>query len=311
MRITHRMLATSVANNLNRNMRRLEDMAARLSSGRKFDRPSQDPVGTVKVMRLHGALASNAQYGRNITMARGWLDATESALGEGVAVMQRLRELSVYAASGVMTAADRQAIVPEVSELRDHLLSLANSEHMGLHIFAGHRTLDAPFEATLPAAEPPSFSYVGDTGERTLEISAHDDLVLNITGAEAFGGYTDVNDPDTFDQAFLLNTVAAMEHYLETNDADALSGENLQAIDQALDRLLKARAQVGARQARLNSAEDRLFNEEIHMREARSKIEDIDFAEAIMEYSMQENAYRAALATGARMIQPSLIDFLR
>jgi flagellar hook-associated protein 3 FlgL len=94
-------------------------------------------------------------------------------------------------------------------------------------------------------------------------------------------------------------------------DQGALGGDILQQIDAHLERLLQCRAEVGARSDRLTSTEQRLKNEHIYLRELRSKIEDIDMAELITEFTMQQNAYYAALSTGASMIYPSLVDFLR
>ncbi|MGI6096706.1 MAG: flagellar hook-associated protein FlgL [Dethiobacteria bacterium] len=299
MRVTHKMIAASVAINLNKNLYSLERMSTQLSNGKLFDRPSQDPVGTVKVMRLHVGMARNNQYQKNITEARIWLDATESALKESIAVVQRLRELAIDAVSGTKTAEDLKMILPEAQELLEHLQGLANSEYSGLYLFAGHKTKTKPFSAEADG----TFTYHGDSGVRRLEISRHDSLTLNIAGGEIFGG-TGSGDG-------LLEAAAEVVHALAENDTEALGGEILKKLDAGLQRLLAAAAETGGRQERLNAAFDRLFAEEIHMREARSQTEDLDYAKAIMEYAMQENAYRAALATGARMVQPSLVNYLR
>jgi len=89
-------------------------------------------------------------------------------------------------------------------------------------------------------------------------------------------------------------------------DIDQIIGE----LDSHLDNLLQKRSELGARMERFYSTEDRLHDENINLKEMRSNVEDLDMAEAITEYSMLENSFQAALATGARMVQPSLVDFL-
>lgn len=300
MRVTHRMLAQSVNRNLRHNLRSLQEKSAQLSSGRMFTRPSQDPVGTYKVMRISGTgLMRNEQYQRNIGEGITWLTVTEDALAEAIEAVQRLRELAVYAANGTLTPEDLQAIAPEAKQLLEGLVGVGNAEVTGLYIFGGHKTKDLPF--TL-AGDLSAVTYNGDDGLRIMEITPHQALPVNLPGASVFGG----------DGTGLFQTVIDMyEALTETFDHQALGGDILQQLDAHLDHLLQCRAEVGARMSRLTSTEQRLQNEHIYLRELRSKIEDIDIAELITEFTMQQNAYYAALSTGASMIYPSLVDFLR
>jgi len=297
MRVTHRMLVHSVARNIRENLRSLEEKSACLSRGRYFDRPSQDPVGTYKVMRITGTgLLRNEQYRRNIGEGITWLTVTEEALAEAIEVVQRLRELAVYTASGALTPQDRQMIAPEAEQLLRHLVMLGNSEVNGLYIFGGHKTQDPPY-----TFEGEIIAYTGDEGQRAVEITPEQTIAVNLNGAEVFGNGAEG----------LLQSVRKMRSALLADDVQALGGEILQELNAHLDSLLQCRAEIGARMARLSSVEERLNGEHIHLRELRSKIEDIDVAEVITEFMMQENAYKTALATGARMIFPSLVDFLR
>jgi flagellar hook-associated protein 3 FlgL len=303
LRITHRMLAQSISRNVRDNLYALEKKAVQLSSGRCFNRPSQDPAGTYKVMRITGTgLFRNEQYQRNIGEGITWLTVTEDALADAINIMQRLKELTVYAANGTLTPEDRSMILPEVEELFNHLVSIGNTEVGGLYIFGGYKTQEEPpYEIISNPGEALAVKYQGDEGQRIIEITPSQTLPINLTGREAFGeGETD-----------LFQTVSKLAEALEKNNTGELGGEILQKVDARLDYLLQQRAEIGARMERLWSTEQRLQGEHIHLRELRSKIEDLDLAEAITEFTMQENAYKAALATGARMIYPSLIDFLR
>jgi len=300
VRVTHRMLAQTVNRNLRHNLHSLQEKSAQLSSGRLFTRPSQDPVGTYKVMRISGAgLMRNEQYQRNISEGITWLTVTEEALAEAIEAVQRLRELAVYTANGTLTPEDMQAIAPEVRQLLENLVGIGNAEVTGLYIFGGHQTKEAPFlleEGSLNVA------YRGDEGLRIIEITPHQSLPVNFPGAGVFGG----------DGTGLFQTVIEMyEALTQTFDQQALGGGILQQLDAHLDHLLQCRAEAGARMKRLSTTQERLLNEHIYLRELRSKIEDIDIAELVTKFTMQQNAYYAALSTGAKMIYPSLVDFLR
>lgn len=295
MRVTHNMLARNVSNNLRQNLFQLDQKSRKLSSGKNFHRPSQDPAGTYKVMRIsHTSISRNEQYKRNIGEGITWLTVTEDALDHANEALQRLRELSVHASSGTFTDEDREMILPEVAQIKEHLVGLGNTEVNELYVFGGHKTAQQPYQF-----ENGELVFKGDDGQRHLEITPAQSLPVNISGKEAFGGVE------------LFKDVDKMYEALQNNDAEALGGEIIGALDQQIENLLKHRAEVGARVGRLTSTDDRIEGEQLYLKELRSKLEDIDIAEVITEFMMQENAYQAALSTGARMIYPSLVEYMR
>ena len=147
MRVTHRMLAQSITRNLQRNLRSLDKRSNQLATGRVFNRPSEDPVGTYKVMKISGTgLARNEQYRRNMGEGISWLTITDDTLADAIDVVQRLRELAVYSANAIHSAEDRQAMVPEVRQLLEQLIGIGNTELAGLYIFGGYKTQEPPYK---------------------------------------------------------------------------------------------------------------------------------------------------------------------
>lgn len=142
--------------------------------------------------------------------------------------------------------------------------------------------------------------YYGDSEDRIQEISPHQEVIMNLHGDKAFGEHQEV-----------FEAVYDVYWALIDNDREALGGEALDKMDRAIDKLLENLSQVGARSNRVEAMESTLFSENIHLREVRSNIEDIDLALVITEFMMQENAYRAALSTANMMMQPSLVDYMR
>ncbi len=145
MRITHRMIANTVNYNLQNSLRSLEKYSNQLSTGKAFQRPSENPVGVGRVMGYSASINRNEQFRLNMNQSQGWLENSEYALQNSLDVMQRIRELAIYGANESLTAEDRRAIAPEVLEFIDHLIGIANTESNGLYIFGGHQTLKAPF----------------------------------------------------------------------------------------------------------------------------------------------------------------------
>jgi flagellar hook-associated protein 3 FlgL len=292
------MIGRSITTNLRNNLAALQEKSNQLATGRNFNRPSQDPVGTYKTMQITGSsLQRNEQFRRNIGEGLTWLTVTENALADATEAIHRLRELAI-AAGGALSPGDREAIAPEVKEILRHLVSVANTELGGLYIFGGHQTQAPPYTLTENPAGI-TVTYDGDGEQRLVEIAPAQQLAVNLTGTAAFDG-----------TAF-FQTVETMRQALLNNDTAALGGTILSELDNNLERLIQSRAESGARLARLSATEQRLLDEHIYLRELRSRIEDIDLAGMVTEFTMQENAYQAALATSARMIFPSLVDFLK
>ena len=125
------------------------------------------------------------------------------------------------------------------------------------------------------------------------------------------GAYLTINTPGqaTFAPAFtaLLN----LRDHLNAGNAAAITSSDIAAVDQALDTILSARAEVGAKMNRVEAAQGRQTLLQVNLEELRSKSEDTDFTEAVSKFSIQETVYKASLEIGGRAIQPSLLDYLR
>ncbi|MFS8628652.1 MAG: flagellar hook-associated protein FlgL [Limnochordales bacterium] len=292
MRVTNNMIARNAVNNLNLHLRRQEELHYQLASGKRLRVPSDDPAATSHSMRLHSDLTHTKQYRANIGVALSWLEATDSVLNEVGQALQRVKELAVYGANGVLPQDARDAIAREVDQILEHLVDLANSSHAGLYLFGGHRTTTPPY-----VLSDGTVSYQGDTGRRELEIASGVKIAVNVLGSELF------------DQIF--QAVTNLRDALYAGDTATVGNQSLAEVEDALDTLLRVRADVGARINRLELADARMQELELNVEQLISDNEDVDLARAIIDLKVAENVYRAALASGARIIQPTLLDFLR
>jgi len=145
MRVTNNMLTTTVLRNLNRNLKRLNTYMEQLSSGKTVNRPSDNPVYVSRIMRLQSMIKNREKYQQNMEDAQGFVDMSETALGNLSDILNRTRELTVYGANGTLSEEDRKTLAAEVDELINEVIEIANSSYEGRYIFAGHKTTEAPF----------------------------------------------------------------------------------------------------------------------------------------------------------------------
>ncbi|ACX51418.1 flagellar hook-associated protein 3 [Ammonifex degensii KC4] len=295
MRVTTNMLVTNFLRNLNSRLDQIAKRQEELASGRRLNRPSDDPTGVMSALRLRAQLAENQQYHKNMADAVDWLNATEAALRDALATVQRVRELAVAGASDALPQGAREALAQEVEELKEHLGNIANTTYGGRYIFAGTRTDLPPYSNGSLQSYPGGIEY---------EIAPATTIKVNTLSSEAFSVPNATANKDIFE---VLNQLSSDLRDGKTQD---ISNQRLQELDQSIDNLLKVLAEVGAKVKRLEMGMERLETNEADLTRLLSQTEDADMARTIVDLKTQENVYRAALAVGARLLQPSLVDFL-
>lgn len=322
MRVTQSMISRTVISNINRNLERMSKVRDQMSSGKVVSRPSDDPIALARIMVLKSTLSQDEQYTKNMEDAIGWLDTSEGALNNVTAALQRARELAIYGANGSLSDTDRQALAKEVDELINELVALANTSYGGQYVFSGQQTLGKEIGGTLKPpferlagsfdvdgdgrAEGEAVTYYGNEHELQWEVSPQVKVAPNATGYDVFevgGSYSKLF-------ATLFELKEALEQPDATFDPSALQAV-LGELDGHLNNILNWRATLGARSNRLNMAKNRSFDSRIKQTELLSRLEDVDLAKISMDYAIQSYVYQASLNTGAKVLQPSLVDYLR
>lgn len=298
MRITNQMITSQFMQNLRVNLRNFDSVQRRMSSGKEVSRPSDDPVRLQQILKMSTALDQRNQYIRNIEDADSWLTATDSALSQAGQVLIRITELGTQAMNGTNDEDAMNAIALELGQLLENVGEVANTAHAGRYIFAGSDTQRQPYELDVPDTGAATITFQGHTEAINYEIGQDIEFKVNVTGEDAFGA------TELFD---------ALEHLRQgvINGDDEQMTEAMDRLSVSNQTLLTARASVGARMNRLDATKNRYEDDILNLTTLKSKAEDVDIAEIVMELKIQENVYQAALATGAKILQPSLLDYLR
>jgi flagellar hook-associated protein 3 FlgL len=302
MRITNNMLINNMLNNLNNNLNRMNKYQNQLATGKKISLPSDDPIVASRALKLRTDVAEIQQYKRNVDDATSWMEITEKTLGQIGDVMHRVRELAVQSGNETNTPDDLDKIRQEMEQLRIQMIHLANTTYAGRYIFSGYKT-DKPL-----LDENGAFLMdISNSEQIHFEIGIGDDININVTGSDLFNNGTDAAAGEMSGLLDTLNNIIAA---LKAGDNGAV-GNMLDRIDNDMNNILRVRSGVGARMNRLELTANRLEDDFINFTTLMSKNEDVDIAEAIMNLMNEENVYRASLSAGARVIQPSLVDFLK
>lgn len=294
MRVTNQTMMHSAQRSLQTNLVRLADLQDKGSGQRAISRPSDDPAATADSMRVRADLRANEQYGRNITNGEGWLTQLESTMGESKRILDRANDLTLRASNGSMSQNAREATAIEIESLRGELASQANMTYGGRFLFAGN--------SDAGSALGPDLTFTG-SGTVERRIAADQTVRVDADGAAVFGSGTGTGRE------------ASVFALMDTLAADLRAGTDvsvhLGALQQRIRDVTNQHAEIGTRNARLLEAKNVVADNSLLLEGKRAAVEDVDLATVILDLKLQETAYQSALAVSARVLQPSLMDFLR
>lgn len=299
LRVTSNMMSNQVLRNLNRNLNKMADLQNQQSTGRKLNKPSDDPVGVTYALRYRSELSANDQYGRNVDTALGWLDTTDSVMSQAEDVMNRLKELTVQASNGTNPQSALDSIKSEILELKKQLGDLGNTQINGKYIFNGQTYNIKPYDSS----NPDSFAGVEtDPGAVEYTVGQGVTFQINTAGNDFFGGKNGTDN--------VFNIIDKLSVAMKNSRFDDISKE-IPNIESRLNTMVSVHAETGARTNRVELMQNRLSNENYSLTQLQSKTEDADIAEVMIQTNIQSNIYQASLSVGAKIISPTLVDFIR
>jgi flagellar hook-associated protein 3 FlgL len=301
-RITALMTQQNMLGDLTAAFNRLSNTQQELSSGKRINKPSDDPYGAGQAILLNGDLAGLTSYLRNVNDGTAWAQAGDTALMDVGKMVQRARELLVQAGNDTNGPDERASIAAEIDQLTEALKQEANTKYGDQFIFGGTQNTAAPYQAGGVD------TYGGNTATISRQIGPGAQVQINTDISQLLGSGQAAADGK------LLNTLRDISQHLlggTTADATALRTTDLQNMDANLDTLTQLQAQVGSTLNRLDMASSRIQDLQTTQTKLLSQTQDADFAKVATDYATQQNAYNAALRASANIVQSSLLDFLR
>jgi flagellar hook-associated protein 3 FlgL len=297
-RVTNTTMTRTLNADIQTNARKLVSAQQKIASGKELRRASDGPANVLRALDQRAELRRYAQYERNASDANAWIANTDSTLTTAVDRLERVNTLVLGAVNGSTDQAGRDAAATEIQGIREELLGLANTTYLGRPLFVG--VVDTP------AAYDSSGVYQGDAGQVTRTIAPGSSLQVNLTGEEVFGSH-DALDPTSGNLFQVLDVlVADLQGGNVTGARDGIT-----RLQGAVQRISLAESKVGARGRQLEALMSRNGDVALELQSELAEVEDVDYAKAMIDLQSQQFAYEASLSVTAKIIQPSLLDFLR
>ena len=287
MRVANRTIYEIVKSNLGNITVELSKANKVVSTGKRMTGLSDDPAGLVQSLKIRSALLGLEQLGRNITMGKSWLTASEHALVQVQNVFSDVKALCVQMANATAEASKRTAGAENVKHMLAEIISLTNTKVNGHYIFSGSKTDSAPF----------GFDgvYKGDNKAFSVKIGRETTIEVGNNGEAVFGS--------------IFSTLDVLINALEGNHVRSI-GEAMSNLDDHFDHVSTKISDIGAKLIRMEFRENVFQNLNVSQTDRLAKIEDADIAEAIIALKEKEVAYQAALASSAKVMALSLVDYL-
>lgn len=298
VRMTQNMLSHQSFSGMQSAMNRVAKAQEQLTTGRLINRPSDDPTGATTAMRIRSSLSNQQQFVRNADDAVGWLDQTDGTLSTMGDQVIRARDIALQGANtGAMGPEARAALATEIDQIRAGLISSANAQYLDRPIFGGVTAGSKAYNPDGTLADPTTIG-AGAGVVRTIAEGAR--VRIDVEGPDVFG----TSPNSVFDRLDALSTA------LKTNDQAGISAA-VDGLKTDGDRIANVRSDIGARTVRVENARSVADSATLTLKNALSEVENVDLAKATVELGLQSVAYQAALGATSKVLQPSLLDFLR
>ena len=293
VRISNQAIQTRIIDTIRGSIADIGRLERQITTGRRFELASEDPLGSRSVMQLDSQLRASQQYRRNIDVARGRLTMEESALESLSNLISRAREIASQQSSSSATTGSTQAGIGEVQGLRQAAIDLANLTLNGSYIFGGLFSDRAPLDnsGSLDPLNPArgAIEYDVFPGERKPGTHDAGEVFIDTNVVQAF---------DDLESALIAGDSATIATQMDVL-AEALESVQLLVVD------------VGNRQISLDLAEDTLAVSDLARAERRSNIADASLPEALAQLASRQASYQASLLATSRILETTLTNFLR
>lgn len=323
MRVGENSSLNTVRDSLNRSRVRMNELQKQNATMKRINAPSDDPVGNVKLMTIRNEDLDNEQFEKNSNLAKTFLNYTDSSLEELTNLMVRAKELALGQASSAANGPDsRMMVAEEIKNIMQEVNSISNRKLGDRFIFSGYRTNTQPFDA--------NGGYQGDDGKIMVEVQKDVFVGMNLPGQEVFRGAPmkapnrapssegapeggpelAMQQPTQASYDDMFRTLDGLRIGLMTNDIDQIRS-TLEPLERISNRVITLRAQVGARMSGIDTALANMGKKNLFNAELQSNIEDSDIIQVVSDMAREETVLRASLQASNKLIQPTLLDFLK
>jgi len=312
MRATQTTTYRSLQSFLDRTSDRLANLQLQAATGKRVNRPSDDPTAISPILSARTQIQTSDRYIETIESGLDRTDAADGYLDSIENTLVRIKEISIASVNGSLSQTDMETYANEVSHLRESLLADANAQIDGKYLFSGFMEQTRPFgpaNPALPISSTNPVVYAGDFGAVEFEIAPNELIEVNITGNSLMLGDSDNDGAVDAGAVDIFALVTSLEEELQANNPAGITAL-MDPLETAANQVRGQRSLKGNVGHRLEVARSHMEQIKIDMETFRSRFEDADILETITEMQKQQQSFEAALNVTGKVSELSILNYI-
>lgn len=346
MRVADKMNYNQSMKSISKNRNDLLVYQNQAATQKRVNKPSDDPIGAARILETRTDLAGFKQYKRSLLSAKEFVEYSETSLSQMTDLLIRAKELAIHQANDAANGPETRKIVAmEIDQIYEQAVNIANRRFGDRYLFAGYKTEQAPFDMTGQyfgddseievQVEDDSFVTMNIPGSVVfLGKKLHQEVAtpqeLPPPEQEGEAASMEMREPASVESSLasrqtltntkdghwgpksvnIFETLKDLSVGLKANDKRVVQN-SLDYLDNSLEQINLARAELGSRISSLTTGLETLQKLEVDKKAVQSEIEDVDMYDLVNNLNRTQIQLEASLATSGKLMQSSLLDFLR
>ena len=324
MRITNASMVRSHLYDTQKNLTNMSKINQQISTGKVINTVSDDPHKAIKIMNMNSEIKYNEKYNYNIDETVGWMNNTDSSLETVGNLLGEIKETIIKVGNGTYSQDDMKALNADMNEKIKQIADTLNSTHGGKYMFGGSSVDDAPITVIenpdgtvkLEFSKDKNGQTIPNTNDLKADISSGINIDYNVSVGEIFN-ITDANGnkvnllDEINNLSTLMNDIANGDEQTAQAAKETLLNDTKGKIDTLFDHVVNERTTLGVRVSTAEKIKE--FNDEniVNLKSILSQDQDTDVVEKFIELKSAEMIYQASMQVGAKLIQPTILDYIR
>ena len=324
MRITNSSMIRSHMYDTQNNLTNMSKINQQISTGKVINTVSDDPYKAIRIMNMNNEIKYTEKYNSNIDETVGWMNTTDGALESTGNLLNEIKETILKVGNGTYSQNEMKSLNADINEKIKQLADTLNSTYGGKYLFAGTNVDDAPLKVVenpdgsvkLEFSKDKNGQTIPNTDDLKADISSGINIDYNISVGEILnikdGNGNNINLLDEINNlSTLMNNIANGDEQTASTAKEELLNNTKGKIDQLFDHVVNERTSLGVKVSTAEKIKE--FNDDniINMKNVLSLDQDTDHVEKFIELKSLELVYQASIQVGAKLIQPTILDYIR
>ena len=324
MRITNASMVRSHLYDTQNNLTNMSKINQQISTGKVINTVSDDPHKAIKIMNINNEIKYTEKYNYNIDESVGWMNTTDGALDNVGNLLGEIKETILKVGNGTYSQNEMKSLNEDMNEKIKQLADTLNSTHGGKYLFGGSSVDDAPSTVIenpdgtvkLEFSKDKNGQTIPNTDDLKADISSGINIDYNISVGEILnikdGNGNTVNLLDEINNlSTLMNDIANGDEQTAAKAKETLLNDTKGKIDTLFDHVVNERTSLGVRVSTAEKIKELNDEDILNIQDVLSKTQDTDVVEKFIELKSAEMIYQASIQVGAKLIQPTILDYIR